>query len=178
MEQYGLSDYDAGVLSAYRDLADYFETVAKAAEDPKLATNWVMGELSKFLNSNNLVISNSPISAENLGGLLHRIKDDTISGKIAKQVFEAMWNGEGTADEVIETKGLKQVTDSGAIEGMIDEVIAKATPQVDQYKAAEPDKRGKMLGFFMGQVMKASQGKANPGQVNQILKKKLDALCD
>ncbi|OMH30379.1 Asp-tRNA(Asn)/Glu-tRNA(Gln) amidotransferase subunit GatB [Motiliproteus sp. MSK22-1] len=178
MEQYGLSDYDAGVLSAYRDLADYFETVVKAADDPKLAANWVMGELSKFLNSNNLGISNSPISAGDLGGLLHRIKDDTISGKIAKQVFEAMWNGEGSADEVIEAKGLKQVTDSGAIEGMIDEVIAKATPQVEQYKAAEPDKRGKMLGFFMGQVMKASQGKANPGQVNQILKKKLDALCD
>jgi len=178
MEQYGLGDYDAGVLSADRNLADYFEKVTESANDSKLATNWVMGELSKYLNSNSLEINNSPISADHLGGLLVRIKDDTISGKIAKQVFEAMWNGEGDADTVIDAKGLKQVTDSGAIEFMIDDVIAGATAQVDQYKAAEPEKRGKMLGFFMGQVMKASQGKANPGQVNKILKSKLDALCD
>jgi aspartyl-tRNA(Asn)/glutamyl-tRNA(Gln) amidotransferase subunit B len=176
--KYGLSDYDAGVLAAYSDTAHYFETAAKRAGDAKLAANWVMGELSKHLNSNNLQISQSPISAEALGELLARIKDETISGKIAKQVFEAMWSGAGGADEVIEAKGLKQVTDSGAIEILIDEVIAKAAPQVEQYRAAEPDKRGKMLGFFMGQVMKASQGKANPGQVNKVLKKKLDALCD
>ncbi len=178
MAQFGLGDYDASVLSAYRDLADYFETVAASAGDAKLAANWVMGELSKYLNSNNLQISQSPVSAEQLGGLLARIKDDTISGKIAKQVFDAMWNGEGSADQVIEARGLKQVTDSGAIESMIDQVIASSGPQVQQYQAAEPDKRGKMLGFFMGQVMKASQGKANPGQVNKLLKQKLDALCD
>ncbi len=178
VEQYGLSDYDAGVLSAYRDTADYFETVTTACGDAKLAANWVMGELSKYLNSNNIEFANSPVTADALGLLLARIKDDTINGKAAKQVFEAIWNGEGDADSIIETKGLKQVTDSGAIEGMVDDVIAAATPQVEQYKAAEPDKRGKMLGFFMGKVMQASKGTANPGQVNKLLKSKLDALCD
>ncbi|MEH6473110.1 MAG: Asp-tRNA(Asn)/Glu-tRNA(Gln) amidotransferase subunit GatB [Halopseudomonas sp.] len=178
MEQYGLGDYDASVLSAYRETADYFETVAKACGDSKLAANWVMGELSKFLNSNNIEFKNSPVSATSLGQLLARIKDDTINGKAAKQVFEAIWNGEGSADEIIEAKGLKQVTDSGAIEAMVDDVIATATPQVEQYKDAEPDKRGKMLGFFMGKVMQASKGTANPGQVNKLLKTKLDALCD
>ena len=178
MEQYGLSDYDAGVISAYRDTADYFETTARVAEDAKLAANWVMGELSKFLNGNNIEICNSPVAADILGQLLARIKDGTLNGNAAKQVFEALWNGETDVDQVIETKGLKQVTDSGAIETMVDEVIAAATPQVEQYRAAEPDKRGKMLGFFMGKVMQASKGTANPGQVNKLLKVKLDALCD
>lgn len=177
MSDYGLSDYDASVLSTYRETAEYFEQVAKGVNDPKLAANWVMGELSKYLNSNNLEIQQSPIPATILGGLLARVKDDTISTSTAKKVFETMWDNGGTADEIIEQQGLKQVTDTGAIETMVDEVIAKSGPQVEQYKAAEPDKRGKMLGFFMGQVMKASQGKANPGQVNQLLKKKLDALC-
>lgn len=178
MDNYGLSDYDAMVLSGERNMAEYFETVAKTAGDAKLAANWVMGELSKMLNQNDTEIVNSPVSADQLGGMLVRIKDDTISGKIAKQVFEVMWTEGGTADEIIEAKGLKQVTDTGAIEGIVDEVIANADKQVEQYKAAEPDKRGKMLGFFMGQVMKATGGKANPGAVNGILKKKLDALCD
>ncbi|MCV6591052.1 MAG: Asp-tRNA(Asn)/Glu-tRNA(Gln) amidotransferase subunit GatB [Marinobacterium sp.] len=178
MDDYGLSDYDAMVLSGERNLAQYFETVAKASDDAKLAANWVMGELSKMLNQNDTEIVNSPVSADQLGGMLVRIKDDTISGKIAKQVFEVMWHEGGTADQIIEAKGLKQVTDTGAIEGIVDEVIAKADKQVEQYKAAEPEKRGKMLGFFMGQVMKATGGKANPGAVNGILKKKLDALCD
>ncbi|MGB0204239.1 MAG: Asp-tRNA(Asn)/Glu-tRNA(Gln) amidotransferase subunit GatB [Neptuniibacter sp.] len=173
IEEYKLSDYDAMVLSGDRNLADYFETVAKAANDAKLAANWVMGELSKLLNQNDTDIKDSPVSAEQLGGLLERIKDNTISGKIAKQVFEVMWNEGGTADEIIEAKGLKQVTDSGAIEKIVDEVIANSGPQVEQYINAEPDKRGKMIGFFMGQVMKASQGKANPGQVQGVLKKKL-----
>jgi len=177
-EQYGLSDYDAGILSAYGALASFFETAAAACGDAKLAANWLLGEVSKYLNSAGIEITASPISADALGGLLLRIKDNTLSGNIAKKVFDAMWNGEGSADEVIEAKGLKQVTDSGAIEAIVDQVIAAATPQVEQYRAAEPDKRGKMLGFFMGQVMKASGGKANPGQVNQILKSKLDALCD
>lgn len=176
IEEYKLSDYDAMVLSSDRNLADYFETVAKAANDAKLAANWVMGELSKLLNQNDTDIKNSPVSAEQLGGLLERIKDNTISGKIAKQVFEVMWNEGGTADEIIEAKGLKQVTDSGAIEKIVDDVIANSGPQVEQYINAEPDKRGKMIGFFMGQVMKASQGKANPGQVQGVLKQKLDAL--
>jgi aspartyl-tRNA(Asn)/glutamyl-tRNA(Gln) amidotransferase subunit B len=174
----GLSEYDAGVLSAYRNQADYFESVIERCNDAKLAANWVMGELAKNLNAADLSIENSPVSAEQLGGLLVRIKDNTISGNIAKKVFEVQWNEGGTADEIIEAKGLKQVTDTGAIESMIDDVIANATAQVEQYKAAEPEKRGKMLGFFMGQVMKASGGKANPGAVTGILKSKLDALCD
>ncbi|WP_415896748.1 Asp-tRNA(Asn)/Glu-tRNA(Gln) amidotransferase subunit GatB [Neptuniibacter sp. QD57_21] len=177
IEEYKLSDYDAMVLSGDRTMAEYFETVAKASKDAKLAANWVMGELSKMLNQNDTVIADSPVSAEQLGRLLARIKDNTISGKIAKQVFEVMWNEGGSADEVIEAKGLKQVTDSGAIEKIVDDVIANSGPQVEQYVNAEPEKRGKMIGFFMGQVMKASQGKANPGQVQGVLKQKLDALC-
>jgi aspartyl-tRNA(Asn)/glutamyl-tRNA(Gln) amidotransferase subunit B len=178
ISELALSEYDAGVLSAYRNQADYFESVVECCGDAKLAANWVMGELAKNLNAADLSIDNSPVSAEQLGGLLVRIKDNTISGNIAKKVFEIQWNEGGTADEVIEAKGLKQVTDTGAIETMIDEVIANATAQVEQYKAAEPEKRGKMLGFFMGQVMKASGGKANPGAVTSILKSKLDTLCD
>ncbi|WP_415895729.1 Asp-tRNA(Asn)/Glu-tRNA(Gln) amidotransferase subunit GatB [Neptuniibacter sp. PT34_22] len=177
IKEYKLSDYDAMVLSGDRTMAEYFETVAKASKDAKIAANWVMGELSKMLNQNDTVIADSPVSAEQLGGLLARIKDNTISGKIAKQVFEVMWNEGGSADDVIEAKGLKQVTDSGAIEKIVDDVIANSGPQVEQYVNAEPEKRGKMIGFFMGQVMKASQGKANPGQVQGVLKQKLDALC-
>jgi len=173
---YKLSEYDAMVLSGDHHTAAYFETVAKAAKDAKLAANWVMGELSKMLNQNDTHVKDSPVTAELLGGLLERIKDDTISGKIAKQVFEVMWSDGGSADDIIEAKGLKQVTDSGAIEKIVDEVIANNNAQVDQYINAEPDKRGKMVGFFMGQVMKASQGKANPGQVQGMLKQKLDAL--
>ncbi|MFT5720737.1 MAG: aspartyl-tRNA(Asn)/glutamyl-tRNA(Gln) amidotransferase subunit B [Motiliproteus sp.] len=178
LEHYGLSDYDAGVLSAYRDTADYFETVANAAGDAKLAANWVMGELSKFLNSNSIEIKQSPVPAEALGQLLARIQDSTLNANAAKQVFETLWNDGGSVDAIIDAKGLKQVTDSGAIEALVDTVIAAATKQVEQYQAAEPDKRGKMLGFFMGKVMQASKGAANPGQVNQLLKVKLDALCD
>ncbi|WP_263078224.1 Asp-tRNA(Asn)/Glu-tRNA(Gln) amidotransferase subunit GatB [Endozoicomonas sp. Mp262] len=175
ISELGLGDYDAEVLSSDRATAEYFETAAKASDDAKLAANWVMGELAKTLNQENLSIANSPVNAEMLGGLIARIKDNTISGKIAKQVFEALWKGEGTtADEVIEKKGLKQVTDTGAIEAMIDEVLANCTQQLEQYRAAPVEKRGKMLGFFVGQCMKASRGKANPGMVNQILRKKLD----
>ena len=178
MEEYSLSEYDARVISSDRNLADYYEQAATIAKDAKLAANWVMGELSKWLNQEDLTISQSPVSSEQLGGLLVRILDNTISGNIAKKVFEFMWTEGGTADELIEAKGLKQVTDTGAIEKVVDEVIANATKQVEQYKAAVPEKRGKMLGFFMGQVMKATGGKANPGAVTGILKSRLDALCD
>ncbi|MGB0662940.1 MAG: Asp-tRNA(Asn)/Glu-tRNA(Gln) amidotransferase subunit GatB [Pontibacterium sp.] len=178
MEEYSLSEYDARVISSDRNLADYYEQSTAIAKDAKLAANWVMGELSKWLNQEDLTISQSPVSSEQLGGLLVRILDKTISGNIAKKVFEFMWTEGGTADELIEAKGLKQVTDTGAIEKVVDEVIANATKQVEQYKAAEPEKRGKMLGFFMGQVMKATGGKANPGAVTGILKSRLDALCD
>ncbi|MGM0983847.1 MAG: Asp-tRNA(Asn)/Glu-tRNA(Gln) amidotransferase subunit GatB [Pseudomonadota bacterium] len=174
----GLSAYDAGVLSASRDMAEYFEAVKEVCGDAKLAANWVQGELSGALNREGLAIHNSPVSATQLGELVARVKDDTINGKAAKQVFQALWHGEGaSADEVIEAKGLKQVTDSGAIEAMIDQVIADSPAQVAQYRDAEPDKRGKMVGYFVGQVMKASRGTANPQQVNALLKEKLDALC-
>ncbi|MBR9882833.1 MAG: Asp-tRNA(Asn)/Glu-tRNA(Gln) amidotransferase subunit GatB [Oceanospirillales bacterium] len=178
IEEFGLSEYDAGVLSSYRAQADYYEQAVKACGDAKLAANWVMGELAKYLNQSDTDIKDSPISAEQLGGLLVRIKDNTISGNIAKKVFELMWSKGGSADDIIEAEGLKQVTDTGAIEKIVDEVIANADKQVEQYKAAEPEKRGKMLGFFMGQVMKATGGKANPGAVTGILKQKLDALCN
>lgn len=178
MSQYSLSEYDAGVLSAYRPQADYYEQVVQQSGDAKLAANWVMGELARLLNQHDLDIKDSPVSAEQLGGLLIRIKDNTISGNIAKKVFEIMWTRGGSADEIIEAEGLKQVTDTGAIEKIVDEVIANCDKQVEQYKAAAPEKRGKMIGFFMGQVMKATGGKANPGAVTGILKQKLDALCD
>ncbi|MEH6493734.1 Asp-tRNA(Asn)/Glu-tRNA(Gln) amidotransferase subunit GatB [Halopseudomonas sp.] len=174
--QFGLSTYDASVLSASRELADYFEEVQSVCGDAKLAANWVMGELSSLLNKADLDIEQSPVSAAQLGGLIQRIKDNTISGKIAKMVFEALANGEGdSADAVIESKGLKQVTDSGAIEAMLDEVLAANAEQVEQYRAADEAKRGKMFGFFVGQAMKASKGKANPQQVNELLRKKLES---
>jgi aspartyl-tRNA(Asn)/glutamyl-tRNA(Gln) amidotransferase subunit B len=173
--EYGLSVYDASVLSASRELADYFEEVQQVSGDAKLAANWVMGDLSSLLNKQDLEIGQAPVSAAQLGGLILRIKDDTISGKIAKMVFEALAAGEGeSADAIIEAKGLKQVTDSGAIEAMLDEVLATNAAQVEQYRASDEAKRGKMFGFFVGQAMKASKGKANPGQVNQLLKQKLE----
>lgn len=170
IEEYGLSDYDSNNLTASRDLADYFEqTVAAANGEIKLSANWIMGELSAALNRENLDISASPVSAVMLGGLISRIMDKTISGKIAKQVFEAMWNGEGNADEIINSKGLTQVTDTGLIETLVDEVISNNPEQVEQYRSG----KDKVLGFFVGQVMKKSQGKANPQQVNDILREKL-----
>lgn len=177
IEQYGLSDYDAGVLSSDRAQADYFETVAELTKNAKLSANWITGELARLLNQADMTVKQSPVSAEQLAGLINRIQDDTITGKIAKNVFEFLWNEGGSADEIIAAKGLKQVNDTGAIEAAIDQVIAQCTTQVEQYIAAEPDKRGKMLGFFMGQVMKLTQGKANPGQVQGVLKQKLDKLC-
>lgn len=172
ISEMGLSKYDASVLTSSRELADYFESVLAATgnKDPKQCANWVTGTLSGALNKAGLEITDSPVSAEQLGSVLLRIQDNTISGKIAKQVFEAIWNGEGAdADAVIESKGLKQVTDTGAIEAMIDEVIAANPQQLQQYR----DGKEQLFGFFVGQVMKASKGKANPGQVNEILKQKL-----
>jgi len=173
VNEHGLSAYDASILTQNRETADYFETAAKTCGDSKLAANWVTVELAALLNKNDLGISDCPISAENLGQMIQRIKDGSISGKIAKTVFEAMWNGKGSANEIIEAKGLKQVSDSGAIEAMVDEVLAANSQQVDNYRNAAPDKQPKMLGFFVGQVMKISKGQANPGEVNRILKEKL-----
>jgi len=171
IEQYGLSDYDAAVLTAARELADYYEAAVTAAGGQgKLTANWVMGDLSAAMNRDDLDITASPVSAQALGELLRRIDDGTISGKLAKQVFEAMWGGEGSADEVIDSKGLKQLSDSSAIEGIIDEVLARSAKQIEQYRGGQE----KVFGYFVGQVMKATQGKANPQQVNDLLKQKLD----
>ncbi|WP_050758047.1 Asp-tRNA(Asn)/Glu-tRNA(Gln) amidotransferase subunit GatB [Bermanella marisrubri] len=178
MDEHGLSEYDAGVLSATRAIADYFEAVAAKCGDFKLAANWVMGELSAALNKNEVEIQDSPISAKQLGQMLVRIKDDTISGKGGKTLFQALWEQQGDdVDALIDSLGLKQVTDTGAIEAIVEDVIANNQAQVDQYVNAEPDKRGKMIGFFVGQVMKASKGTANPGMANKMLKEKLDAKC-
>jgi len=168
---YGLSAYDAGVLTASREMADYYEAAAAAAGGQgKLAANWVMGELSAALNRDGREIAASPVSATGLGGLLMRIQDGTLSGKLAKQVFEAMWSGAGGADEIIAQQGLQQISDASAIEGIIDKVLAGSPKQIEQYRNGQT----KLLGYFVGQVMKASQGKANPQQVNDLLRKKLD----
>ena len=168
--EYQLKKDDAAILTISRPVADYFEAAVAATEaKSQLAANWIVGDLSGALNKDGLDISESKISAGDLAGLLTRISDNTISGKIAKQVFEAMWNGEGTADEIIDAKGLKQITDSSAIEAVVDKVIAANPGQVAEYKSG----KDKLIGFFVGQVMKETGGQANPGQVNQILKAKL-----
>ena len=136
---------------------------------PKLASNWVISELTGRLNKEGKTFADCPVEATRLGGLLLRVADNTISGKIAKQVFETMWTTSQTADEIIDAQGLKQITDEGAIETMVDQVIADNPEQVEQFKAG----KGKVLGFFVGQVMKASKGKANPQQINQLLNQKL-----
>lgn len=169
--EYGLSEYDASLLTTSRELADYFEAVARETGEPKLAANWIGGELMAALNKAEIEIGQSQVTARMLAGLIKRIQDGTISGKIAKQVFESMWSGEGDADQVIRSKGLEQITDSGAIEAMIDAIIAANPGQVEQYRAGKQ----KVFGFFVGQVMKASRGKANPQQVNEILERKLRA---
>jgi aspartyl-tRNA(Asn)/glutamyl-tRNA(Gln) amidotransferase subunit B len=170
MKDYGLSAYDAGVLTSTRAMSDYYERVVRdSGADPKIASNWIAVELSAYLNRDNQDITQSPVNAAMMGGLLKRLADNTISGKIAKDVLDAMWNGEGDADAVIEKKGLKQITDSGAIEKVVDEIIAKNPKQLEQYRAGKEA----LFGFFVGQVMKATGGKANPAQVNELLKKKL-----
>ncbi len=170
MRDHGLSAYDAGVLTAERDMADYYEAVAAGVGgEEKLAANWVMGELAAALNRDGLAIGASKVDAETLAGLLRRIVDNTISGKIAKEVFEAMWAGEGDADTIIDKRGLKQITDTGAIAAIIDEVIEKNPTQLADYRAGKE----KLFGYFVGQVMKATQGKANPAEVNRLLKDKL-----
>jgi len=171
--EYKLSQYDAGVLSATRSMADFYESVARACGNPKMAANWVQVELLGRLNRHELEIDASPVSGDALSGLIKRIIDNSISGKIAKQVFEAMWQGEGSADDIIEAKGLKQVSDSGELESMVDKIIAANPTQVEQYLAADEGKRKKLLGFFVGQIMKLSKGQANPQMVNKLLARKL-----
>ncbi|MCG8325307.1 MAG: Asp-tRNA(Asn)/Glu-tRNA(Gln) amidotransferase subunit GatB [Thiotrichales bacterium] len=174
MQEYGLSEYDSAVLTAGKAMADYFEDCVRAAGgEAKLSANWIMGELSAALNREDLDIAAAPVNAGMLGGMILRIKDNTISGKIAKQVFEAMWQGEGDADQIIEDQGLKQMSDSGELEKLVDDIIAGNPDQVEQYRASAADKQKKLIGFFVGRIMKASGGKANPQQVNELLKKKL-----
>ncbi len=171
-EQYALSHYDAGILTDSREMAEFYEQVVSAAGgEGKLSANWVISELSGQLNKEDKDITQSPVSAQQLGGMIKRIQDGTLSGKLAKQVFEAMWAGEGDADSVIEQKGLKQITDTGAIEKIIREVLDNNQKQVEQYQGGQE----KLLGFFVGQVMQATQGKANPGEVNKLLKKMLSS---
>ncbi|AOS95501.1 Aspartyl/glutamyl-tRNA(Asn/Gln) amidotransferase subunit B [Microbulbifer aggregans] len=174
--EYGLSAYDADLLTQERASAEFFEAAAGQCGQPKLVANWMMGELAALLNREEIGIEQSPVSAAQLAGLIERIVDNTISSKIAKQVFEAIANGEGDADTVIEKRGLKQVSDTGAIEQMVDEVIANSAAQVENYRNADEAKRPKMMGYFVGQIMKASKGQANPQVINKILKEKLDAL--
>jgi len=169
VDNLGLSAYDAEILTSQKEVADYFETIINKGADAKLSANWVMGELSAALNKNQVEINNSPISSNELFVLISRIADNTISGKIAKDVFKLMWEGNGSVDEIIEKQGLKQMTDSSALESIIDDIISSNLDQVKQFK----DGNSKLLGFFVGQVMKATQGKANPKQVNQILNEKL-----
>jgi aspartyl-tRNA(Asn)/glutamyl-tRNA(Gln) amidotransferase subunit B len=173
MREYGLSAYDAGVLTDARAVADYFEAVCQQCNDAKLAANWVQGELLAQLNKTESEIGDSPVAAADLGDLIARIEDNSISGKIAKQVFEAMWNGEGGAAAIIEQRGLQQVSDSGALATMVNEVIANNPAQLAQYLAADEGKRKKLLGFFVGQIMKLSKGQANPKIINELLHQKL-----
>jgi aspartyl-tRNA(Asn)/glutamyl-tRNA(Gln) amidotransferase subunit B len=169
-KDYGLSPYDAGVLTASAELAAYYEEVARQVPgESKLSANWVMGELSAALNKEGLEIATSRLSSQALAQLLGRIADSTISGKIAKEVFEAMWASGKSADAIIQEKGLRQITDAAAIERVIDEVMAKNPAQLADYRSG----KDKLFGFFVGQVMKATGGKANPAELNKLLKTKL-----
>jgi aspartyl-tRNA(Asn)/glutamyl-tRNA(Gln) amidotransferase subunit B len=171
VEKLGLSTYDAEVLAADRALADYFDACVVLAKDAKICANWIMGDVLRKLKETAITIVEVPVSAQLLTDLLARIADNTISGKIAKTVFEKMWQSGQTADQIIEAEGLKQVTDTGAIESLVDEAIAAHPAQVTEYLAG----KNKLIGFFVGKVMQASQGKANPDMVNQLLKKKLQS---
>lgn len=176
VSQYALSDYDSNHIASDSNMSAFFEVVAKGSSNAKLAANWVMGELSGALNNADLNFSGSPVSPQQLAGMVARIEDNSISGKMAKLVFEAMWKGEGTADEIIQAKGLKQVSDSGALEKIVAEVLDANLAMVEDFINSDKSKRKKKLGGFMGQIMKASKGQANPQQVNQILLQKLNEL--
>ena len=169
IDKLGLSEYDAENLTSQKAMADYYEIIINKGADVKLSANWVMGELSASLNKNQIDIQDSPIAASELYNLISRITDNTISGKIAKDVFRLMWDEKRSVDEIIKEQGLEQMTDVSALESVIDEIIAKNLDQVEQFKNGN----SKLLGFFVGQVMKATQGKANPKQVNQILDDRL-----
>ena len=168
----GLKSDDAGILTAQRALADYYEAAVAASDaKPQVVANWVIGDVNGALNRDSVAIAASPVAPDALAGLVNRIHDNTISGKIAKEVFEAMWAGEGDADSIIDARGLKQITDTSAIEAIVDKVIEANPSQVEEYRSG----KDKLIGFFVGQVMKETGGKANPGQVNALLKQKLSS---
>jgi len=172
---YQLSDYDASVLSSDGDMARFFEQVATQCGDSKLAANWCMGEVTARLNAEEKSPKGAPLAAEQLAQLIVRIKDGTISGKMAKEIFEKLWQQAGSVDQIIEQMGGGQISDAGALEAIVEQVLAANPQQADNYRKATEDKRPKMLGFFVGQIMKLSKGKANPQQVNELLLKKLNA---
>lgn len=176
VSEYKLSDYDASLLTQSASLANYFETTATVCGDAKGAANWIMGELSAAMNRDQSTVETSPIPAENLAKLIQRINDGTISSKIAKQVFEIIWNEPSDVDVIIEREGLKQNSDASAIESVVDEVIANSQKQVENYLKADDSKRPKMKGYFVGQIMKATKGQANPKLVNDVLDAKLNEL--
>jgi aspartyl-tRNA(Asn)/glutamyl-tRNA(Gln) amidotransferase subunit B len=173
---YGLGQYDASLLAGEKVVADYYEATVATCKNAKLSANWIMTDLTAALNRNNLEFAQSPVTASQLGQLIARISDGTLSGKIAKQdVFPALWDTQGDVDQIIADKGLKQVSDSGALEQLVDKVLADKAQQVAQYQAADANKRKKLLGGFMGPIMQASKGQANPAMVNAILKRKLES---
>ena len=175
IKSYELSNYDASLLASDKAMADYYEATVASCNDPKLSANWIMADLAGALNRHGLEIDDCPISARQLGQLISRIADNSISGKIAKQdVFPELWQQRGEVDEIIERKGLQQVSDTGALEQLVEEVLAAKPEQVEQYRNADDKKRKKLLGGFMGPIMQASRGQANPAMVNQILRRKLD----
>lgn len=174
VEQYKLSDYDANLLANQADMSHFFEVMTNISGDAKLSANWVLGELTANLNSNNISLSHCPISAESLGQLVLRIKDNTLSSSGAKKVFSILWSGETNVDRIIDKEGLKQVSDTSALEKIVDEVLASMQDQIQQYKEADENKRKKLMGGFMGPLMKASKGQGNPKLFNEILTKKLD----
>ena len=169
VKDYALPEYDATQLTQSKAVAAYFEAAAKACGQPKLASNWIMGEVSRRLNASEMAIEQAPVSAAQLAALIGRISDNTISNNAARHVFEGLWNGEGEVDAIIEAKGLKQMNDTGELEKIIDEVLAANPKNVEEFKAGNT----KALNGLVGPIMKASKGKANPGQVNALLMKKL-----
>ena len=170
-KNFGLSDYDAGIITSSRAMAEYFDEVVASGADAKLAANWIMSDLSKNLNAENLTIENSPVDAKRLGEMILLIEKGTISGKIAKSVFVEMWKSPDSPEKIVKDKGLVQITDTGAIEKIVDEVIEKNPKAVEEYRGGKK----KAVGALVGQVMKLTKGKANPQMVNELLAKKLDA---
>ena len=173
--QYQLSDYDAALLVSSPDMAAYFEKAVTLCDEPKAIANWMLGDLSAALNKEGIPVSQSPVEPQNLAGLVARITDGTLSSKLGKQVFEALWRGEGSADQIIEARGLRQVSDTGALEKLVADVMSENQDQVAQYRAADSSKQKKLIGFFVGQIMKASKGQANPQLINKILTEALDS---